>query len=265
MAFTSGNDLNILQATDTQNIGAGAGDDTYIVNASSMTSGQTINISDTEGSNIIKIVGGVTIASSIVGENVAQFTLSTGAIINVLGADTFTYEIGGDPFVTGTGTTQAFSSFVTQTLGISSVPTGSDTATTGNSNIQTNEDGTSSAGTSTTTTTIGVGSASADITATGATEIFSLNVAAALATSANTQVVLSDFDSSVDKLQIDLVSANSAISTLDQLNGVESIAVQTNVITNETLINFGVDADGTVVTLSLAGITDPSAVAIDIV
>lgn len=89
MAFTANNDLNILQSSDTLNIGAGAGDDTYIINASSMSAGQTINISDTKGSNLIKIIGGVTISSSIIGASVAQFTLSTGAIINVLGADTF--------------------------------------------------------------------------------------------------------------------------------------------------------------------------------
>ena len=268
MAFTSGNDLNILQATDSLNIGAGAGDDTYIINASSMTSGQTINISDTEGSNIIKIIGGVTIASSIVAASVAQLTLSTGAIINVLGADTFTYEVGGDPFLTDTGTTQTFSNFVTQTLGLSAVPTGSNTAT-GNSNIVTNTDGSSSTGTSSTetsgTTPIGVGSASANISASSATEIFTFDVVAALATADNTQVVLSDFDSSVDQLQFNLSSANSSAVTLDQLNGLEDIAVQTNVITNETLINFGVDADGTVVTIVLAGITDPSTVAIDVI
>ncbi len=152
MAFTTGNDLNILQSSDTTNLGAGAGDDIYIINASSMSATQSVTITDTEGSNIIKIVGGVTLASSVVAANVVQLTLSSGAVINLLGADTMSYEIGGDFFKTGTGTTQTFSDFATQTLG-ASVPNDSSTVT-GNSNVQTNTDGTvTGGGTSTTTDT----------------------------------------------------------------------------------------------------------------
>ena len=150
MAFTTGNDLNILQSSDTANMGAGAGDDVYLINASSMSAGQSVTITDTEGSNIIKIVGGVTLASSIVGANVIQLTLSSGAVINLLGADTMSYEIGGDAFSTGTGTSQTFSDFVTQTLG-TSVPSDSSTSA-GNSNVQTNTDGTVTGGGSTTST-----------------------------------------------------------------------------------------------------------------
>ncbi len=81
-----------------------------------------------------------------------------------------TYEVGGDPFSTGTGTTQNFSNFVTQTLGINSVPVGASTAT-GNSNIQTSEDGSVTVGVSSSTTTIGVGSASADLSASSTSEV----------------------------------------------------------------------------------------------
>jgi len=145
MAFTSSDDLNILQASDTNNVGAGEGNDTYIINSSSTTSGQTINITDTQGANVIKIVGGVTITSSVVASNVVQLTLSNGAVINVLGADAFTFEIGGDAFTTGSGTSQTFTEFVTQSLGVASVPTGSDTAN-GNANVATNTDGTVTGG-----------------------------------------------------------------------------------------------------------------------
>jgi len=151
MAFTTGDDLNILQSSDSVNIGAGVGNDTYIINASSMGGTQTATITDTEGTNTIKIVGGVTIASSIVAANVIQLTLSSGAVINLLGADNFTYEIGGDFFATGTGTLQTFSNFVTQSLGIAAIPTESNT-TTGN-NVQINSDGTVTGEDETTVTT----------------------------------------------------------------------------------------------------------------
>lgn len=173
MAFTTSDDLNILQASDTNNVGAGAGNDTYIINASSTSNGQVINITDTEGTNVIKLVGGVTITSSVAAANVVQLTLSNGAVINVLGADAFTFEIGGDAFTTGSGTSQTFTEFVTQSLGIAAVPTGSDTAA-GNANVTTNTDGTvTGGGTSTTTGTFAL-TAGATSVDEGATATFSL-------------------------------------------------------------------------------------------
>lgn len=128
MAFTPNNDLNLLQASDTQNVGAGAGDDTYIIAADTMTAGQVINVTDTEGANNIKLVGGVTIASSVVASTSIQLTLSNGAVVNVFGADTFNYILGGSAFDT-TGTSQNFNTFATQSLGVASVPTGNATST----------------------------------------------------------------------------------------------------------------------------------------
>jgi len=145
MPFTSGDDLNILQASDTNIIGAGAGNDTYIVNASSTNANQVIQISDTQGANVIKIVGGVTIVSSVAAADEVILTLSNGAKIDVLGAASFTFEIGGDAFTTGTGTSQTFAEFLATSLGIASVPTGTDTAT-GNANVTTNTDGTVTGG-----------------------------------------------------------------------------------------------------------------------
>jgi len=151
MAFTPNNDLNILQASDTSVVSAAAGDDLYIIDGSSTGATQTITISDTEGSNIIKIVGGVTIASSIIAATVAQLTLSNGTIININGADTFTFEIGGAFTTAGTGTSQDFATFAAQTLGVATLPTGTDTVT-GNTNVTTNTDGTVTGGGSSSTT-----------------------------------------------------------------------------------------------------------------
>lgn len=127
MAFTPNADLNLLQASDTQDVGAGAGNDTYIIAAGSMNAGQVINVTDTEGANNIKLVGGLTIQSSVVASTAVQLTLSNGAVVNVFGADTFNYILGGSAFDT-TGTSQNFSTFVSS-LGVASVPTGNTTST----------------------------------------------------------------------------------------------------------------------------------------
>ncbi|KFB74111.1 MAG: hypothetical protein AW09_000606 [Candidatus Accumulibacter phosphatis] len=122
MAFTSGNDVNILQASDASVVGAGAGNDKYILSATGLAAGQTITLSDSQGSNTLQLIGGLTITSSIVANNVAQLTLSNGAVVNINGANNFSYEIGGDPLTGVAGTIQNYNTFATTTLGAPSVP-----------------------------------------------------------------------------------------------------------------------------------------------
>lgn len=57
MAFTSGNDINILQATDATTVGAGAGNDRYVLDASVLSNNQKITIMDTQGSNTLHLTG----------------------------------------------------------------------------------------------------------------------------------------------------------------------------------------------------------------
>ena len=108
MAFTSANDINILQASDAAVVGAGLGDDTYVLSPSTLSANQVIQISDTQGANKLQLIGGLTIASSSVASNAVLLTLSNGAKVTVLGADTFSYEVGGNP-LTGTAGTVAVS------------------------------------------------------------------------------------------------------------------------------------------------------------
>lgn len=122
MAFTSGNDVNILQASDSSVVGAGAGNDKYILAANQLGAGQTITLSDTQGSNTLQLIGGLTITSSLVANNVAQLTLSNGAVVNINGANNFSYEIGGDPLTGVAGVVQNYNTFATTTLGAPSVP-----------------------------------------------------------------------------------------------------------------------------------------------
>lgn len=120
MAFTTSNDINILQSADSTNVGAGAGDDRYVLDASLLTAGQRITISDTEGSNTLLLTGGLVITSSSVSNsttNALQLTLSNGAVITVLGASSFNFQTGGALNGTG-GTIQNYSTFVTSSLGV---------------------------------------------------------------------------------------------------------------------------------------------------
>jgi hypothetical protein len=106
---------------------------------------------------------------------------------------------------------------------------------------------------------------SAPVTADAAKELFTLNVAGAKASTPNTQITVNAFDVTKDALQIDLEAANAGITKLSQLNGVEGIAVQNDPFTNSTLINFGADADGTVISVTLVGIADTSLVNVTVI
>lgn len=123
MAFTANNDINILQASDSAVVGAGAGNDTYVLSPSTLSANQEVTISDTQGSNKLQLIGGLTIASSTVASNAVLLTLSNGAKVTVLGADTFSYEVGGNPLTATAGTVQTYAQFATTTLGAASVPT----------------------------------------------------------------------------------------------------------------------------------------------
>lgn len=123
--------------------------------------------------------------------------------------------------------------------------------------------------------TIGSGSASAIsvsgnqvVNATAAADVFSFNAVSALldAAGTNTQATISGFSTANDRLVIDLATANSAITTLAQLNGQQGVSVQTDPFTGTTLVNFGSDANGgQAVTLTLTGVSDPASVQIQVV
>ena len=57
MAFTSGNDVNFLQATDTAIVGAAGGSDTYVLDSNLLAAGQKITLSDTQGGNVSILLG----------------------------------------------------------------------------------------------------------------------------------------------------------------------------------------------------------------
>lgn len=116
MAFTTKDDVNILQATDTATVGAGLGNDRYVLDSSVISPNQSITISDADGSNTLQLVGGLTIVSSLVTSNALQLTLNNGATIAVLGANTFNFQTGGNPINGQGGLIESFADFVTNSL-----------------------------------------------------------------------------------------------------------------------------------------------------
>ncbi len=257
MAFTSSDDINILQASDASVVGAGAGDDRYILSGQ-MSDNQVINLTDTDGNNTLHLADGLTIASSVIANNALQLTLSNGAVVNIFGANQFSYLIAGDSLSGDGGTLQDYQTFVTSTLGASSVPDSG--VVNGQENVVINGEQPPVV-TEPTVVDLQEGT-SKPVTATEADEIYTFDVAAALALTDNTQNTLNDFDVNNDTLKIDSITATGA-TTLDGLNGVDGIAVQVNEIEKLTLINFGADQDGDVVALTLQGIINPESVTID--
>lgn len=116
MAFTLGDDLNILQATDSATMSAGAGNDTYILAPSPLAAGQNLFITDTQGTNTLKLVGGLEIVASRVASDTAQLTLSNGAVVTLGGASSFNFNVGGTA-LTG-GADKSYSAFAQDVLGV---------------------------------------------------------------------------------------------------------------------------------------------------
>lgn len=113
-------------------VGAGTGDDVYLVSGSLIDDGTDITLSDGQGTNYLQFIAGLQIASSAVAANTLQLTTDDGAVITVLDASGFTYVLGGNPLAGTFGPQQDFETFVTETLGYDALPTtGTDTSDTG--------------------------------------------------------------------------------------------------------------------------------------
>lgn len=128
VSFTQGNDF-IVPTEDGQTYLGGAGNDTYMLSDATIPAGSTIVIQDTEGTNNIQLVGGLSIESSLVTSNALQLTLSNGAVVQILGADSFGYDVGGNALAGTSGTDQTFTELVETTLGATVPAAGEDPVT----------------------------------------------------------------------------------------------------------------------------------------
>jgi hypothetical protein len=118
VSFTQGTDYIIPSRGGLTYLGVG-GDDVYILTPSTIESGATIVISDTEGNDLIQLVDGLEISASQVVSNAVELTLSNDAKIQILGANRFVYDVGGNATIGTTGVVEDFDTFVSNSLGIS--------------------------------------------------------------------------------------------------------------------------------------------------
>ena len=108
--FNSGKNFIIPSEDDMTYRGLG-GDDVYII-SNAIDSNKKIQIIDTEGSNIIQLIDGITISTSLFTKNATRLTLSNGSEITINGADKFTYETSGNSTTGDIGSQWTFSQFV---------------------------------------------------------------------------------------------------------------------------------------------------------
>jgi len=98
-----------------------AGNDTYII--SNAITGK-VTIIDTSGTDTIQLVDGLSIASSKFAGDSAQLTLSNGAVIQINGADKFSYDVGGNITSGVSGASNTYAQLASG-MGVSTLPTGS--------------------------------------------------------------------------------------------------------------------------------------------
>jgi trimeric autotransporter adhesin len=99
------------------------GNDTYII-SNAIAANAKVTIVDTSGTDTIQLVDGLSIASSKFAADSVQLTLSNGAVVQINGADKFTYEVGGNETAGVTGSSVTFAGLASN-MGVASVPTGS--------------------------------------------------------------------------------------------------------------------------------------------
>ena len=245
MSFTSGNDINILQKTDLGVVSAGKGDDVYIIDDDVLAPNQQIQISDALGNNTIHLLDGLDIKEALVASNAIELVLDNGAKIDVLGANNYSFLLGGDPITGKDGTIETFSDFVTKTLGLTSIPSTSNIEKTYNITIGGNN-----------YNIINVYD-NHTFSGTNGSDEFKFDVVSALkdVNGTNTQATITNFDLSHDFLYLTLPTPDSSISNLSELNGKEGITVSYNPFLKSTVITFGNDQNGgEAVTLTLSGI-----------
>lgn len=119
---SASDNIVLPQANSPAVLSSAAGNDTYILSPHLLSGAGTYTISDSQGTNSLQIVGGTTVSSFVVAATALQLTFSTGAVVTVLEADKFGYEVGGNIAAGINGADTSFATFVSTHLGVA-VPT----------------------------------------------------------------------------------------------------------------------------------------------
>ncbi|MBK6998542.1 MAG: hypothetical protein IPH35_00680 [Rhodoferax sp.] len=189
VAGTLGNDFFLPSGNN--NYLGGGGNDTYIISPYILSGAVTAKITDTEGTNVIQLIDGMTIAASSFFNNAVQLTLSNGAKVQILGASGFSYQVGANASWGDTANSQTYAQFAA-TLG-ASVPAAGAAAVSGTANYVVPSNSTSG----------GIDLSSGTVTATAASEtfVYDYKMVNGRATKAGDDVVtITGFSTTNDKL-----------------------------------------------------------------
>jgi len=256
--FNSGKNFIIPTEDDMTYRGLG-GDDVYII--SKAIGGNTkIQIIDTEGSNTIQLIDGLTIANSLFTKNATRLTLSNGSEITVNGADKFIYETSGNSTTGDIGHKWTYSEFV-RGMGVAEGPpaSGSKNGTINlliNDNFEVPEETNDNDNSSSEYTIVNIDvSSDTTITATSSSEDFRYEVGTdGVSKEGPYDVVIDGFDKENDKLTLILVGGNSNLTT-KEFDNIENVDVTSNGISG-TQIYFAPDSSKDSGTLTLPNVEE---------
>ena len=240
--FNSGKNYIIPTENDMTYRGLG-GDDVYII-SKAIPSNTKIQIIDTEGSNIIELVDGITITTSLFTKNATRLTLSNGSEVTINGADKFTYETSGNSTTGDVGSQWSYSDFV-KGMGVTDGPpsSGSKNGTpsfiiTDTFEVPETED-TDNSSTEYTIVNINVSSDST-INATSSAEDFRYEVGVdGISKEGAYDVIIDGFDKANDKLTLIIIGGSSNLTT-QEFDSIENVDVISNGISG-TEIYFAPD------------------------
>ena len=256
--FNSGKNFIIPTENDMTYRGLG-GDDVYII-SKAIDSNTKIQIIDTEGSNTIQLIDGLTIANSLFTKNATRLTLSNGAEITINGADKFSYETSGNSTTGDIGQKWTYSEFV-RGMGVSEGPptSGSKNGTINlliNDNFVVPEETNDNDNSSSEYTIVNIDiSSDTTITATSLSEDFRYEVGTdGVSKEGPYDVIIDGFDKANDKLTLILVGGNSNLTT-KEFDNIENIDVTSNGISG-TQIYFAPDSSKDSGTLTLPNVEE---------
>tara|TARA_B100000212_G_scaffold236155_1_gene179662 strand:- start:196 stop:1047 length:852 start_codon:yes stop_codon:yes gene_type:complete len=256
--FNSGKNFIIPTENDMTYRGLG-GDDVYII-SKAIDSNTKIQIIDTEGSNTVQLIDGLTIANSLFTKNATRLTLSNGAEITINGADKFVYETSGNSTTGDIGQKWTYSEFV-RGMGVVEGPpaSGSKNGTTNlliNDNFEIPEEINNDDNSSNGYTIVNIDvSSDTTITATSSSEDFRYEVGTdGISKEGPYNVIIDGFDKTNDKLTLVLIGGNSNLTT-KEFDNIENVDVTSNGISG-TQIYFAPDSSKDSGTLTLPNIEE---------
>jgi hypothetical protein len=240
--FNSGKNYIIPTENDMIYRGLG-GNDVYII-SKAIPSNTKIQIIDTEGSNIIELVDGITITTSLFTKNATRLTLSNGSEVTINGADKFTYETSGNSTTGDVGSQWSYSDFV-KGMGVTDGPPSSGSKNGTSSFIITDTfevpetEDTDNSSTEYTIVNINVSSDST-INATSSSEDFRYEVGVdGISKEGAYDVTIAGFDKANDKLTLIIIGGSSNLTT-QEFDSIENVDVISNGISG-TEIYFAPD------------------------